>query len=97
MEQNHGMNILKLNNLSESKTLIKSAETNFNTVRHSLSDAIELLMDVEELTHEIIAEYPQIENEIFHITKFLEKVRGCTSSRNREVRGELLNLVGVMK
>lgn len=94
METDNQIKIIKLNNLSEAKTLIKNAETNFNNVRHSLIDAIELLMDIDELTPEIIEQYPQIETELFHITKFLEKMRGHASYKNREIKNELLNLVG---
>lgn len=88
------LKILKIINLSESKTKLDNVDSQFNSVRHNLEDVIRALVDAEEIKNDDLEEYGQIEVEIFHITKFIEKLGFDVRSRKRAVESDLYKQMG---
>ena len=86
--------ILKIMNLSEAKANIDTVDSQFNRVRHLLDDIMGELLSAGELGSEVQEEYQQIESEIFHVTKFVEKMGYEIRSRKRAVESNMFNILG---
>jgi len=86
--------ILKIMNLSEAKANIDTVDTQFSRVRHVLDDIMGALASAEELDPEVQAEYTQIESEIFHVTKFVEKMGFEIRGRKRAIESNMFNILG---
>ncbi|MEN6554566.1 MAG: hypothetical protein ABFC34_16970 [Methanobacterium sp.] len=81
-------------NLSEAKANIDTVDTQFSKVRHVLDDIMGALASAGELDPEVQEEYNQIEDEIFHVTKFVEKMGFEIRGRKRSVESNMFNLLG---
>lgn len=88
------MKILKIMNLSESKANIDIVDRQFGNVRHLLDDIVGLLTSAGEIEQETLDEYKTIETEIFHVTKFVEKMGFEIRSKRRAVESRMFEAAG---
>lgn len=92
MVNENQMNILKIMNLSEAKANIDTVDSQFSKVRHLLDDVISTLESAGELDPKTSEEYKKIDDEVFHITKFIEKMGFDIRSKRRNVERDMFNI-----
>lgn len=85
--------ILKIMLLSEAKANIETVDAQFSKVRHLLDDVIEELAGVGELGTDIQEEYKQVETEIFHVTKVIEKIGFEIRGRKRNIKNDMCKIL----